>query len=162
MMKTLGRVATLGRVSLVTGVSLEKLMPAIADEVKQRTGETLMVKKDEAEQVTYTSEERLGILKGIIKDLHTGADRQALTKRFQELIKDVAPTEIAQMEQQLISEGMPEAEIKKLCDVHVDVFRSALDKQVMRECLPDIRSIPLCSKTGRRKRSLRKWSISRT
>ncbi|NJD57291.1 MAG: DUF438 domain-containing protein [Nitrospirae bacterium] len=131
MMKTLGRVATLGRVSLVTGVSLEKLMPAIADEVKKRTGETLIVKKDEAEQMTYTPEERIRILKGIIKDLHAGADRQALTRRFQELIRDVAPTEIAQMEQQLISEGMPEAEIKKLCDVHVDVFRSSLDKKVM-------------------------------
>jgi len=131
MMKTMGRVATLGRASLVTGVSLERLMQAISDEVKKRTGETLTVRKDEADQMNHAPEERIRILKGIIKDLHAGADRQALTKRFQELIKDVAPTEIAQMEQQLISEGMPEAEIKKLCDVHVEVFRSALDKKVM-------------------------------
>jgi len=131
MMKTLGRVATLGRVTMVTGVSLEKLMPAIAEEVKKQTNDVLMVKRDESGDVKYSPEERIEILKGIIKDLHRGADRKALTERFQELIKDVAPTEIAQMEQQLMAEGMPEEEIKKLCDVHVEVFRGALDKKVM-------------------------------
>lgn len=131
MMKTLGRVATLGRVTMVTGVSLEKLMPAIAEEVQKQTNDVLVVKKDESEDVKYSPEERIEILKNIIKDLHKGVDRKALTERFQELIKDVAPTEIAQMEQQLMAEGMPEEEIKKLCDVHVEVFRGALDKKVM-------------------------------
>jgi len=131
MMKTLGRVATLGRVTLMTGVSLDRLMPAIAEEVKKKTGDLLTVKKDQPEEQRYTPAERIDILKGIIKDLHKGGDRKALTDRFQELIKDVAPTEIAQMEQKLIAEGMPEEEIKRLCDVHVEVFRSALDKKVM-------------------------------
>ena len=131
MMKTLGRVATLGRVSMVTGVSLDALMPAIAEEVRKETGDILIVKKDQAEEARYSPEERIDILKGIIRDLHKGGDRKALTERFQELIKDVAPTEIAQMEQRLIAEGMPEEEIKRLCDVHVEVFRSALDKKVM-------------------------------
>lgn len=130
MMKTLGRVATLGRVTMVTGVSLEKLIPAIADEVKKRTDDVLVI-KDESAFGSYSAEERIEILKQIIKDLHKGADRNALTERFQKLIKDVAPTEIAQMEQKLMAEGMPEEEIKKLCDVHVEVFRSALDKKVM-------------------------------
>lgn len=131
MMKTLGRVATLGRVTMVTGVSLEKLMPAIAEEVKKQTKDILVVKKDESGAVQHSPEERIETLKKIIKDLHKGVDRKALTERFQELIKDVAPTEIAQMEQQLMAEGMPQDEIKKLCDVHVEVFRSALDKKVM-------------------------------
>jgi len=131
MMKTLGRVATLGRVTMVTGVSLEKLMPAIAEEVKRQTNEIIAVKKEGAEEPKYSPEERVGILKNIIRDLHKGVDREDLTARFQELIKDVAPTEIAQMEQQLMAEGMPEEEIKKLCDVHVEVFRGALDKKVM-------------------------------
>ena len=130
MMKTLGRVATLGRVTMVTGVALEKLMPAIAEEVKKQTNDILVV-KDEAGEVNYSPEQRIDILKQIIKDLHKGADRKALTERFQELIRDVAPTEIAQMEQQLMAEGMPQDEIKKLCDVHVEVFRAALDKKVM-------------------------------
>jgi len=130
MMKTLGRVATLGRVTMVTGVSLETLMPAIADEVRKRTNDVLVV-EDESGDSNYSAEERIEILKQIIKDLHKGADRKALTERFQKLIKDVAPTEIAQMEQKLMAEGMPEEEIKKLCDVHVEVFRSALDRKVM-------------------------------
>ena len=131
MMKTLGRVATLGKVALFTGMALERLIPAIADEVNRRTGETLTVKQDEAESTKHSPEERINILKGIIRDLHAGLDKKVLTERFQVLIKDVAPTEIAQMEQQLIAEGMPEAEIKKLCDVHVQVFREALDQKVM-------------------------------
>jgi hypothetical protein len=130
MMKTLGRVATLGRVTMVTGVSLETLMPAIADEVRKRTNDVLVV-EDESGDSNYSAEERIEILKQIIKDLHKGADRKALTERFQKLIKYVAPTEIAQMEQKLMAEGMPEEEIKKLCDVHVEVFRSALDRKVM-------------------------------
>lgn len=131
MMKTLGRVATLGRVTMVTGVSLEKLLPVIAAEVKKQANEVLVIKKDESEDGKYSPAERIQILKDIIRDLHKGVDRKALTERFQKLIKDVAPTEIAQMEQQLMAEGMPEEEIKKLCDVHVEVFRGVLDKKVM-------------------------------
>ncbi len=131
MMKTLGRVATLGRVSMVTGVSLDTLIPAIAEEVRKETGDTLSVTMDKPGEPRYSPGQRIDILKGIIRDLHAGGDRGTLAARFQELIKDVAPTEIAQMEQQLIAEGMPEEEIKRLCDVHVEVFRTALDSKVM-------------------------------
>lgn len=131
MMKTIGRVATLSKVSLMTGVDLERLITSIAGEVKKRTGETLVVKKEQAGEEEHTPEERIEILKGIIKDLHAGGDRAELTARFQELIKEVAPSEIAQMEQKLIAEGMPEEEIKRLCDVHVEVFKGALERKTM-------------------------------
>jgi DUF438 domain-containing protein len=131
MMKTLGRIATLGKAAMITGTQLEKLMPAIAEEVKKQTGEVLAIKREGAGEAKFSPEERIGVLKGIIRDLHAGADRKALTERFQALISDVAPTEIAQMEQALIAEGMPEEEIKKLCDVHVEVFKKALDTKVM-------------------------------
>jgi DUF438 domain-containing protein len=35
--------------------------------------------------------------------------------------------EIAEIEQSLIDEGLPESEVKRLCDVHVEVFKQALD-----------------------------------
>ena len=70
-------------------------------------------------------------LKNIIKELHAGKDTETQKKKFEELIKDVAPWEIAQMEQQLIAEGMPEAEIKSLCDVHVQVFKEALEQKTV-------------------------------
>jgi DUF438 domain-containing protein len=68
------------------------------------------------------------ILKDIIRDLHRGGDVEILRKRFAELIRDVSGGEIAAMEQELIADGLPEEEVKKLCDVHVRVFKDALDE----------------------------------
>ena len=68
-------------------------------------------------------------LKKIIQDLHKGVDMDNLKKRFADLIKNVTPSEISYMEQSLIDEGMPENEIKRLCDVHVEVFKQSLEEQ---------------------------------
>ena len=83
-----------------------------------------------------TPEERTEVLKGIIRDLHAGADIEELKRRFAVLIEDVEPTEISRMEQQLVEEGMPAEHIKKLCDVHVQVFRESLERQKAAEAQP--------------------------
>lgn len=76
------------------------------------------------------------ILKGLIKDLHSGRDFDAVKREFNDLVKEVDATEIASMEQQLISEGMPPEEIKKLCDVHAAVFRDSLLNNQQPELIP--------------------------
>lgn len=63
----------------------------------------------------------------IIMELHKGKKVEDVKDRFRELIKDIAPTEIAEMEEALIKEGMPPENIKKLCDVHVSLFKESLD-----------------------------------
>jgi hypothetical protein len=123
MMNTLGRMATLSQVAMMGGVELDVLIAGIADEIKTRTGEETV-----AEGKLAPPEGRQEILKGIIKDLHKGVDIDILKKRFLDLIKDVSPTEIASMEQKLIEEGMPESEVKRLCSVHVEVFKESLEK----------------------------------
>lgn len=130
MMSTVGRFADLSKISMFSGVDLDLLIASIAEEIRTKTGESLTVNKP-GDKVDEAPIDRIQTLKNIIKDLHKGVDKDLLVTRFRELIKDVAPTEIATMEQQLIAEGMPEEEIKKLCDVHVQVFREALDKKVM-------------------------------
>lgn len=70
---------------------------------------------------------RVETLKSIIRDLHAGTDREEITERFAELVRDVSPSEIAEMEQQLVAEGLPETEIKRLCDVHAEIFRRSLE-----------------------------------
>ncbi|MGD8961686.1 MAG: DUF438 domain-containing protein [Desulfobacterales bacterium] len=52
-----------------------------------------------------------------------------LKQRFSELVKGVEATEIAKMEQALMDEGLPAEEIKRLCDVHVEIFKDALEEQ---------------------------------
>lgn len=79
---------------------------------------------------------RKEILKNIIRQLHEGRTVDEVKEEFAALLRDVGPTEIAEIEQALIEEGFPEMEIKRLCDVHVAVFRESLDRQPPPESLP--------------------------
>jgi hypothetical protein len=131
MRKTLGRVATLSKVALIGGIDLTGLVSKIAAEIKSQTGEVVQI-DESVEQVPITDpEERMEVLKGIIEDLHNGMEVKKVKQRFLTLIRDVAPSEIANMEQRLIDGGMPESEVKRLCDVHVEVFKESLDDNVM-------------------------------
>jgi hypothetical protein len=130
MRKTVGKVAPLSHAASIGGIGIEQLLREIADEIKKSTGEIVEIVADDAESGAIKDPKaRQEALKGIIKDLHKGGDMSVLKRRFQDLIKDIEPTEIARMEQKLIEEGMPESEIKRLCDVHVDVFKEALGKK---------------------------------
>jgi DUF438 domain-containing protein len=75
-------------------------------------------------------------LKGLIRDLHAGGDVDEIRERFGRLLRDVSAVEIAQMEQELIDEGLPAEDIKALCDVHVAVFQQSLDAQEVPEMTP--------------------------
>lgn len=77
----------------------------------------------------FGGNDREAELKRVVKELHEGADIQAVRKRFAALIKDVSPEEIARLEQSLITEGVPVEQIQKVCDVHVAVFEDALKKR---------------------------------
>jgi len=129
--KTLGRMATLSQVAMVGGIELSKLINDIAGEIKRQTGEEVVIDQGEQPTAITGPEQKMEALKDIIKDLHRGVDVKVVKQRFLELIRDVAPTEIANMEQRLISEGMPEEEVKRLCDVHVEVFKDSLEDKVV-------------------------------
>ena len=75
-------------------------------------------------------------LQRLIRELHAGKSVDEVKGEFARLLQDIGPTEIAEMEQALISEGLPEAEVKRLCDVHVAIFRESLDTQPSPETIP--------------------------
>jgi DUF438 domain-containing protein len=77
--------------------------------------------------MTLDATAKKNILKDIIRDLHAGGNVEALQARFAALVKDVSGAEIGAMEQELIDEGLPETEVRRLCDLHVKVFETALD-----------------------------------
>lgn len=130
MRKTVGKVAPLSHVAHIGGIDFDLLLSEIAAEIKAKTGEEVVISKEAAESgPVQDAEMRQEILKDIIRDLHKGVDMAVLKQRFYELIKDIDATEIAKMEQKLMEEGMPESEIKRLCDVHVEVFKEALGEQ---------------------------------
>jgi len=81
-------------------------------------------------------EERKEQLKRLIRLLHEGRTVDEVKEEFAALLRDVGPKEVAEIEQALIDEGLPEMEIKRLCDVHALVFRESLEVQKHPESLP--------------------------
>jgi len=79
---------------------------------------------------------RKEILKNVIRQLHEGKTADEVKEEFAALLRDVGASEIAEIEQALIEEGLPEMEVKRLCDVHVAVFREALEAQRKPDTIP--------------------------
>ncbi len=75
-------------------------------------------------------------LKRMIRQLHEGRTVDEVKGEFAALLQDVGAAEIAELEQALINEGLPEMEVKRLCDVHVAAFRESLDAQPRPELTP--------------------------
>ncbi|MCK9471476.1 MAG: DUF438 domain-containing protein [Bacilli bacterium] len=72
------------------------------------------------------SEFRQKKLKELIKQLHEGKTADEVKEEFQKHFGDVSTTEISQIEQALVKEGLPVEEIQKLCDVHASVFKGSI------------------------------------
>jgi DUF438 domain-containing protein len=65
-------------------------------------------------------------LKGIIKRLHAGEAPEAVENSLKDLVSQTDYSEIMAMEQELIADGMPVAEIQGMCDLHSQVTRNVL------------------------------------
>lgn len=65
-------------------------------------------------------------LKELIKQLHEGKSIDEVKEEFEKEFKDVSTSEISQIEQALVKEGLPVEEIQKLCDVHASVFKGSI------------------------------------
>ena len=72
--------------------------------------------------------DRQEILKELLWRLHTGEAPEALVPEFKEKLGDVSPPEIAQIEQELVRAGIPREEIRRLCEVHLALFRESLEE----------------------------------
>jgi DUF438 domain-containing protein len=130
MRKTMGKVATLAQAASIGGIDPDQLLKDIAAEIKKRSGADLAVRPESSSGAPLKdADARQEVLKGIMRDLHGGVEMSILKRRFHDLIKDIDPSEIAKMEQRLMDEGMPESEVKRLCDVHVEVFKESLSAQ---------------------------------
>lgn len=80
--------------------------------------------------------QRQETLKRVIRQLHEGKSVEEVKGEFAALLRDVGASEIAALEQALIDEGLPETEVKRLCDVHVAVFRESLEAQRKADTIP--------------------------
>ena len=82
-------------------------------------------------------QDRKEMLKKLLLDMHKGVDIEILKAQFKEAVGDISSYEIGQLEQQLIDEGyLKPEEITKLSNLHVELFRDALDMKEDYETIP--------------------------
>jgi DUF438 domain-containing protein len=81
-------------------------------------------------------DKRRELLRDIVMQLHNGRDAASVKEEFRNLLGSAGATEIAQMENDLIESGVPEAEVKRLCDVHVAIFEESLQAQTPPDMTP--------------------------
>lgn len=85
-------------------------------------------------------------LKLILKKLHEAKPEElsAVKKEAEKYFRDVDPKELALAEQELIQEGMQRQEMKRLCDVHLEVMKKQLGAAAKKIKLPASHPIHIC------------------
>ncbi len=73
------------------------------------------------------------VVKEIILNLHEGLSVEEAKKKLEKEVGTITSSEIAEIEQSLIDEGMPVEDIKKFCNVHALLFESSLSKELTKE-----------------------------
>jgi len=66
-------------------------------------------------------------LKELILKLHKGGSEEQVKSELMTSLKTIPYGEVVEVEQELISEGLPEEEVLKLCDVHSAVLTGSVD-----------------------------------
>ncbi|MBI5471306.1 MAG: DUF438 domain-containing protein [Ignavibacteriae bacterium] len=66
-------------------------------------------------------------LKELILKLHAGASEQQVRQELLQTLSSIPYGEVVEVEQELMSEGLPQHEVLRLCDAHSAVLRGAID-----------------------------------
>ena len=85
-------------------------------------------------------------LKWILKKLHAAKPEEltGVKKEAEKYFKEVEPKELAMAEQELIEEGTTRTEMKRLCEVHLEVMKAQLGAQSKKLKLPASHPLTIC------------------
>ena len=78
-------------------------------------------------ELINNSSERKKRLKELILKLHTGESQEEVRLQLLESLSQIPYGEVVEVEQELISEGLPAEEVLKLCDAHSAVLEGNID-----------------------------------
>jgi DUF438 domain-containing protein len=87
-------------------------------------------------ELINNSQSRKELLKHMILQLHEGVAPEAVKSRLVELMAKIPYGEVVEVEQELISEGLPEEEVLRLCDVHTQALEGHIDHAGMKIVAP--------------------------
>ena len=98
--------------------------------------------------IPFDEKSREEQLKEVVKKLHQGAQVKNLKHEFRYLLEHLSAEEVASMEQSLVNEGFPVESIQELCEIHVDVFEQALQKN-FEEAQQDVHPVSVFKRENR-------------
>ena len=87
-------------------------------------------------ELINNSSSRKELLKHMILQLHEGVAPEAVKARMVELLTKIPYGEVVEVEQELISEGLPESEVLRLCDIHSQALEGHIDLSGMKIVAP--------------------------
>jgi DUF438 domain-containing protein len=87
-------------------------------------------------ELINNSQSRKDLLKHMILQLHEGVAPDAIRARMIELLTKIPYGEVVEVEQELISEGLPESEVLRLCDIHSQALEGHIDLSGMKIVAP--------------------------
>lgn len=73
-------------------------------------------------------EYRQKVIQELLSQLHSGKSVDEVKQKFAETFSGVSAAEISEAEQALIAQGLPVAEVQRLCDVHAAVFKGSIEE----------------------------------
>jgi len=119
-------------------------------------------------ELINNSNDRKKRLKELILKLHQGESEQEVRTELMKSLKHIPYGEVVEVEQELISEGLPEEEVLKLCDAHSAVLDGNIDLSTSKSIPPghplDVmknENIELLKVAGQIDQSIRKISQER-
>ena len=70
-------------------------------------------------------------IKSFIRQIKTKNNTKELKEKAKNILKDISPEDLGYIEQELIGEGITHEEMKKLCDIHLEIMGESLGKTEM-------------------------------
>jgi DUF438 domain-containing protein len=64
-------------------------------------------------------------LRGLIEALKAGASPDELKQRFKDAFGAAGPAELPQIEEQLVAEGVPQEDVQRLCELHLEAMKDS-------------------------------------
>jgi len=85
------------------------------------------LKEIKMSELINNARKRKDLLKHMILQLHKGEAPEAVRAQLVRLMGQVPYNDVVEVEQELISEGLPQEEVLKLCDIHTAALDGAID-----------------------------------
>ncbi len=87
-------------------------------------------------EIINNSQKRKELLKHLILQLHNNEAPEIVKNRLVELLRSIPYNEVVEVEQELISEGLPEEEVLRFCDIHTAVLDGSIDTSAAKSVPP--------------------------